>query len=67
MSDIELFELADWHGWKTADLISEANNRGDIDFNEPALWDFDPNLALDISDMLDVESLLALGGCLDAP
>ncbi len=57
--------LAIWNGFVTADLVSLANNCGDQDFDEPALWDADPDLALEISDMLDVESMLALGGCLD--
>lgn len=63
---IGLYALADWHGWATADSVSMANLY-DRDFDEPTLWDADPDLALEISDMLDVESLLALGGCLDAP
>jgi hypothetical protein len=58
--------LAKWHGMDTADLVSLANNRGDLDFDEPALWDADPDLALEISDMLDLENMLELGGCLDA-
>ena len=58
--------LAMWHGVYTADLISYAN-QDDQDFDEPELWDADPDLALEIADWLDVESMLALGGCLDAP
>ena len=57
--------LAKWHGADIADLIAKANNRGDIDFDEPALWDSDPDLALIVSDLLDVESMLIFSGCLD--
>ncbi len=61
--------LARWHGFDTVDLMSEANNlaNGDWDFDEPALWEQDPDLALDVDDWIDMESLLVLGGCLDAP
>lgn len=55
-------DLARWHGLDTVDLLSLADNQ---DFDESPLWDANPDLALEISDMLDVESLLALGGCLD--
>ena len=58
--------LASWYGHYTADLVSYANE-DDQDFDEPTLWETDPDLALEISDWLDVESLLVLGGCLDAP
>ncbi len=58
--------LASWHGPHTADLMSYAN-ADDQDWDEPATWDADPDLALEISDWLDVDSLLVLGGCLDAP
>ena len=57
--------LAQWHGPHTADLVSYAN-QDEQDFDEPALWDTDPDLTLEIADWLDVESLLVLGGCLDA-
>ena len=58
--------LARWHGPHTADLVSYAN-ADDQDFDEPDLWEYDQGLALEIADWLDVESLLVLGGCLDAP
>ena len=58
-------ELAQWHGMNTADLVSTANNRGDSELDEPDLWDADPDLALLAADLIDVESLLAIGGCLD--
>jgi len=58
--------LALWHGLNTADLVSMANAFGQV-WDEPATWDADPDLALEISDWLDVDSLLVLGGCLDAP
>ena len=58
--------LARWYGADIADLISRVNNDGNIDFDEPALWDSDPDLALVISDLFDVESMLVLSGCLDS-
>ena len=58
--------LARWHSPDTADLVSNANNSGDGDFAEPDLWESDPDLAMIVSDLLDVESLLDLGGCVDA-
>ncbi len=58
--------LARWHGPHIADLVTYANSEGQ-DWDEPALWLTDPDLTLEISDWLDVESLLVLGGCLDAP
>ena len=58
--------LARWHGTDIADLISRINNCGDIDFDEPALWDSDPDLALIVSDLFDVEGMLVFSGCLDA-
>jgi hypothetical protein len=58
--------LARWHGGDIADLIAKANNNsGYIDFDEPALWDSDPDLALVVSDLFDVEGMLVLSGCLD--
>lgn len=66
-------ELAGWYGPDTTDLIAKTNYLlslaeigGDQGFDEPALWDIDPDLALVISDLIDAESLLDLGGCLDA-
>ena len=58
--------LARWHGADIADLIAKANNSGYIDFDEPALWDSDPDLALIVSDLFDVEGMLVLSGCLDS-
>jgi hypothetical protein len=58
--------LARWHGPDTADLVSKANNGGDSYFAEPDLWESDPDLAMIVSDLLDVESLLDLGGCVNA-
>jgi hypothetical protein len=69
MKNFDLLQmLAAWHGSYITNLVSETNELADSDqdFDEPALWDYDPDLALDVGDMLDVESLLALGGCLDA-
>lgn len=65
-SEQRLAELSDWFGWETADLVSIANNRCLDQLNEPALWSDDPDLALEIADWLDADSLLELGGCLDA-
>ena len=58
--------LARWYGPDIADMIAKANNKDCYkDLDEPALWDSDPDLALIVSDLLDVESMLVLSGCLD--
>lgn len=61
---IDLPELADWHGWKTADMVAEANAISG--FYDEVLWYVDPDLATEASDLVDVASMLDLGGCLDA-
>jgi hypothetical protein len=71
-SDMKRFDwlqmFAAWHGFYLVNLVSEVNDiaDGERDFDEPALWARDPDFALDVCDWIDVESLLALGGCLDA-